>query len=86
MAKASLSDEQKSVVFQMSKVGVSQKKIANAFDVSQPTISNAIKEERFKEQLKDKDDRMLHALEKGATAYLSESMKQKATPELISLE
>ena len=42
MARISLTLDQQRVVHEMKEVGLTQEKIAQAFDVSQPTISNIL--------------------------------------------
>ena len=73
MAKSHLTAEQQNVALQMSKVGLSQKKIADAFDVSQPTISNVLKSERLREELRQKDMLIGEAMSKGAVSFLKDA-------------
>lgn len=80
MSKASLSEEQQHVVFQMSQVGVTQKKIATAFDISQPTVSNIIKTEKLRDEIRKRDLRMSNAIEKGAASYIKEKLSPNMLP------
>ncbi|WP_303816694.1 helix-turn-helix domain-containing protein [Selenomonas ruminantium] len=80
MAKSQLTAAQQRVALEMSKVGLSQKKIAAAFDVSQPTISNVLKVERLNEIVRQKDQQISNALSKAAVTYLTDKDSSKILP------
>lgn len=68
MPKSSLSDSQKQRIYQLKKDGFPQRKIAELYEVSQGTISNAIRDQAHKEEIEMYRRQQENAMIRGVTA------------------
>ncbi len=70
MPKSSLTNDQKNRIAELAADGFSQSKIANLYDVSQGTISNALKEKRYEAEINRRDQMMQNAMQYGVEAAI----------------
>ena len=70
MPKRSLNDDQKDRIAQLFSDGFSQTKIAALYEVSQGTISNALKEKRYEAEIVRRDNMIQNAMERGVLAAI----------------
>lgn len=70
MPKSSLTNDQKNRIAELASDGFSQAKIANLYDVSQGTISNALKEKRYEAEISRRDQMMQNAMQYGVEAAI----------------
>lgn len=84
MARPSLTNKQKDRIFELANDGFSQTKIANLYDVSQGTISNALKEKRYEREIQHKDQMIQNAMNYGAeAAYNKHRLNGRSSNRLI---
>ena len=83
MAKSALTNEQKNRVAQLASDGFSQSKIAELYDVSQGTISNALKEKRYEAEIARRDQMMQNAMQYGVEAAVEKGAIGSVNNKLI---
>ncbi len=71
MPKSSLTNGQKNRIAELSADGFSQAKIAKLYDVSQGTISNALKEKRYEAEINRRDQMIENAATRGVEAAIA---------------
>ena len=76
MPQSKLSQRDKEEIYHLACNGHKQKKLADFYDVSQGTISNVIKEERYREALRQKDALLSRGLALGVEAAIHEKVVQ----------
>ena len=76
MPPRKLSPRDKEELYQLARNGHKQTKLAVLYGVSQGTISNAIKEQRYKEALQQKDELLAQGLAYGVERVIRDSAHQ----------
>ncbi len=73
MPKSSLTNDQNTRIAALAADGFSQAKIAGLYDVSQGTISNALKEKRYEAEISRRDQMMQNAMQYGVEAAIEKN-------------
>lgn len=85
MPKSSLTNKQKDRIYQLSiEDGFSQSKLANLFDVSQGTISNALKDKRHEAEINELKLQQTAAMAMGVKAALEKKGKNRSVHRIES--
>ncbi len=81
MPKKALSDHQMKMVYQLcDKDGISQAKVAQLYDVSQGTISNALKEMRFLDNINQLNTTLENGFTRGVQAAIEDGTFSSINP------
>ena len=87
MPKSSLTNKQKERIYQLStEDGFSQSKLANLYDVSQGTISNALKDKRHEAELNELKKQQTVAMAMAVKAVIKEKELSKKNVSYIDIE
>ena len=85
MSKKSLNDHQKDMVYQLCEVDhIPQSKVATMYGVSQPTVSNAIKDKKHEQEVMHLKNTLQNAAAYGFQAAAEDGLITQEIPRLKS--
>lgn len=81
MPKSAFSEDQRRRIHQLcDEDHFSQSKVAQLYGVSQGTISNVLKEERYKAEIRHRDDMLEHGFTRGVQAAIEDGSYPDTSP------